>query len=48
MKKENKTQKTEFSIGKINRIISKIHKINIKPYYEGKEIFNELDDGIKI
>lgn len=29
-------------------IISKIHKINIKPYYEGKEIFNELDDGIKI
>lgn len=29
MKKENKTQKTEFSIGKINRIISKINKTGL-------------------
>lgn len=29
-------------------IIAKIHKVNIQPYYEGKEIFNEADDGIKI
>ena len=29
-------------------LIAKIHKVQIHPYYEGKEIFNEVDDGIKI
>ena len=29
-------------------IISMIHGIKIQPYYDGKEIFNEVDDGIKI
>ncbi len=31
-----------------SNIISLIHGIKIRPYYEAKEIFNEIDDGIKI
>ncbi len=31
-----------------SNIVALIHKINIQPYYEAKEIFNEVDDGIKI
>ena len=31
-----------------SNIVTLIHKINIQPYYEAKEIFNEVDDGIKI
>lgn len=31
-----------------SNILSLIHGIKIRPYYEAKEIFNELDDGIKI
>ena len=31
-----------------SNIIALIHKIDIKPFYDGKEIFNEIDDGIKI
>ena len=29
-------------------LIANVHKIKIQPFYEGKEIFNEIDDGIKI
>ena len=31
-----------------SNIVAIIHKIKIQPFYEGKEIFNESDDGIKI
>jgi hypothetical protein len=31
-----------------SNIVALIHKINIQPYYDAKEIFNEIDDGIKI
>lgn len=31
-----------------SNIVALIHKINIQPFYEAKEIFNEIDDGIKI
>lgn len=31
-----------------SNIISIIHGVKIQPYYDGKEIFNEIDDGIKI
>lgn len=31
-----------------SNVIALIHKIKIQPFYEGKEIFNESDDGIKI
>ena len=31
-----------------SNIVALIHKISIQPYYEAKEIFNEVDDGIKI
>lgn len=31
-----------------SNIVALIHKINIQPYYEAQEIFNEIDDGIKI
>lgn len=30
------------------KLIAKIHKINYKPFFDAKELFNELDDGIKI
>lgn len=31
-----------------SNIIALIHGIKIQPFYDGKEIFNEIDDGIKI
>lgn len=31
-----------------SNIVCLIHGIKAKPYYEAKEIFNEIDDGIKI
>lgn len=31
-----------------SNIIGLIHGIKPQPYYDGKEIFNEIDDGIKI
>lgn len=31
-----------------SNIVALIHKISIQPFYEAKEIFNEIDDGIKI
>ncbi len=31
-----------------SNIIALIHGIKIRPYYDAKEIFNEIDDGIKI
>lgn len=31
-----------------SNIIALIHGIKIQPYYDAKEIFNEIDDGIKI
>lgn len=31
-----------------SNIIALIHGIKIQPYYNAKEIFNEIDDGIKI
>ena len=31
-----------------SNIVAIIHKIKVQPYYDGKEIFNEIDDGIKI
>lgn len=31
-----------------SNIIGMIHGIKPQPYYDGKEIFNEIDDGIKI
>lgn len=31
-----------------SNIIATIHGIEIQPFYEAKEIFNEIDDGIKI
>ena len=31
-----------------SNIVAIIHKIKIQPFYEGKEIFNESDDGLKI
>lgn len=31
-----------------SNIVAMIHGIKAQPYYDGKEIFNEIDDGIKI
>ena len=31
-----------------SNIIALIHGIKVQPYYDGKEVFNEIDDGIKI
>lgn len=31
-----------------SNIVALIHGVKIQPYYDAKEIFNEIDDGIKI
>ncbi len=31
-----------------SNVVASIHGIEIQPFYEAKEIFNEIDDGIKI